>query len=174
MLYVLARGDELRASQAIIYEYKTSLGLYGKAYLAQAMYLLDEKDERVNSLLSDLETATVLSASGAHWEESSTDYWNWNTDTRTTAIVLNAFAQKGPQSPIAAQAVRWLMADRERGHWYTTQETSWSLIALTNWMSASKEYDTDYAFAVGLNGEALDEGNATKENLTKSVSFKWS
>ncbi len=175
MLYVLARADELRASQTnLIYEYRTSLGLYGKAYLAQAMYLLDEKDERVNSLLSDLETATVLSASGAHWEESSTDYWNWNTDTRTTAIVLNAFVQtaKGQQSPITAQAVRWLMAHRERGHWYTTQETSWSLIALTNWMSASKEYDTDYAFAVGLNGEALDEGNATKENLTQSVKLQ--
>jgi uncharacterized protein YfaS (alpha-2-macroglobulin family) len=175
MLYVLARADELRASQTnFIYEYRTSLGLYGKAYLAQAMYLLDEKDERVNSLLSDLETATVLSASGAHWEESSTDYWNWNTDTRTTAIVLNAFVQtaKGQQSPITAQAVRWLMAHRESGHWYTTQETSWSLIALTNWMSASKEYDTDYAFAVGLNGEALDEGNATKENLTQSVKLQ--
>jgi len=173
MLYVLARADELRASQVnFIYEHRTSLGLYGKAYLAQAMYMLDAQDERVNSLLSDLETATVLSAAGAHWEESSTDYWNWNTDTRTTAIVLNAFTQVDAKNPITAQAVRWLMAHRERGHWHTTQETAWSLIALTNWMSASNEYDTNYAYAVGLNGEALDQGNATKENLTDTVNLK--
>ncbi len=173
VLYVLARADELRASQTnFIYEYRTSLGLYGKAYLSQAMYLLDAKDERVSSLLSDLETAAVLSASGAHWEESSTDYWNWNTDTRTTAIVLNAFVQINSKSPITAQAVRWLMAHRESGHWATTQETTWSLIALTNWMSASKEYETDYAFAVGLNGEALEQGNATKENLTETVKLQ--
>ena len=173
MLYVLARADRLRASHVnFIYEHRTSLSLYGEAYLAQAMFMLDSQDERINSLLSDLETATVLSSSGAHWEESSTDYWNWNTDTRTTAIVLNAFTQLEPNSPITANAVRWLMAHREKGHWYTTQETAWSLIALTNWMRASNEYDTNYAYAIGLNGELLDEGNAAKENLTETVNLK--
>jgi uncharacterized protein YfaS (alpha-2-macroglobulin family) len=173
MLYVLARAEELRASQVnFIYEHKTSLGLYGKAYLVQAMHMLDKEDERVNSLLSDLETATVLSAAGAHWEESAHDAWNWNTDTRTTAIVLNAFVQTDHESPVTAQAVRWLMAHREGGHWSTTQETAWSLIALTNWMSASKEYDTDYVYAVGLNGALLDQGEATKENLTQTVDLQ--
>ncbi len=173
MLYVLARADKLQASHVnFIYEYRTSLSLYGKAYLAQAMYKLDAQDERINSLLSDLETATVLSASGAHWEESSADYWNWNTDTRTTAIVLNAFTQLEPNSPITANAVRWLMAHRESGHWTTTQETAWSLIALTNWMRVSNEYNTDYAYAIGLNGEMVDEGNATKDNITGTVNLK--
>jgi uncharacterized protein YfaS (alpha-2-macroglobulin family) len=170
MLYVLARADNLRASQVnFIFEHRTSLSLYGKAYLAQAMFMLDKTDERINSLLSDLETATVLSASGAHWEESDTDYWNWNTDTRTTAIVLNAFVQIDPTNLIHAQAVRWLMAHRDRGHWDTTQETAWSLIALTNWMSAVNEYDTKYAYSIGLNGATLKEGDANKENLTESV-----
>ncbi|NJC98924.1 MAG: hypothetical protein FIB03_21760, partial [Anaerolineae bacterium] len=173
MLYVLARADRLRASHVnFIYEHRTSLSLYGKAYLAQAIYALDAQDERVNSLLSDLETGAVLSASGAHWEESSTDYWNWNTDTRTTAIVLNAFTQLEPDSPITVNAVRWLMAHRESGHWQTTQETAWSLIALTNWMRAANEYNTDYAYAIGLNGEMLTEGSATKDNLTETVNLK--
>jgi alpha-2-macroglobulin len=173
ILYVLARADELHASQVnFIYENKASLSLYGKAYLAQAMYRLDKTDERINSLLSDLEAATVLSAAGAHWEESTRDYWNWNTDTRTTAIVLNAFVQLNPKSPVTAQAVRWLMAHRDSGHWYTTQETAWSLIALTNWMSASNEYNTNYAYAIGLNGNMLDQGNATKENLTQTINLQ--
>ncbi|MFT3891151.1 MAG: alpha-2-macroglobulin family protein [Anaerolineales bacterium] len=173
MLYVLARANELRPSQVnFIYEHKTSLSLYGKAYLAQAMYMLDKEDERTLSLLSDLESATVLSAAGAHWEESTKDYWNWNTDTRTTAIVLNAFTQMEAANPVTAQAVRWLMAHRESGHWYTTQETAWSLIALTNWMSSSGEYDTNYNYAVGLNGAMLNEGNATKENLTDTMNLK--
>ena len=173
LLYVLARGEELRAAQTnFIYEYRTSLGLYGKAYLAQAMYFLDPEDARINSLLSDLETAAVLSAAGAHWEEAAHDYWNWNTDTRTTAIVLNAFAQIAPQSPVTANAVRWLMAHREKGRWSTTQETAWSLIALTNWMSAANEYNTEYAFAIGLNGAMLEQGSATKENLAQPVKLQ--
>jgi uncharacterized protein YfaS (alpha-2-macroglobulin family) len=173
MLYVLARAERLSASQVnFIYEHRTSLSLYGKAYLAQAMNILDKQDERSASLLSDLETAAVLSSSGAHWEEASTDYWNWNTDTRTTAIVLNAFVQLDPKNPITANAVRWLMAHREKGHWYTTQETAWSLIALTNWMSAANEYNTNYAYAIGLNSNLLNQGNATKDNLTQTVDLQ--
>jgi uncharacterized protein YfaS (alpha-2-macroglobulin family) len=137
------------------------------------MYMLDAKDTRINSLMSDLATATVLSAAGAHWEEKGTaDYWNWNTDTRTTAIVLNAFVQIDPQNPITANAVRWLMAHRQSGHWHSTQETAWSLIALTNWLTASKEYESNYQFAVGLNGGLLQGGQVTKDNLTDSVKLQ--
>jgi uncharacterized protein YfaS (alpha-2-macroglobulin family) len=173
MLYVLARTDELGAGQAnFIFDHRTSLDLFGEAYLAQALYLLDPADERVPTLLSDLQTATVMSAAGAHWEESSTDYWNWNSDTRTTAIVLNAFVQMDPQNPITANAVRWLMAHRTGGHWYSTQETTWSLIALTNWLVASKEYETNYKYAIGLNGESLEQGQANKDNLTETVKLQ--
>lgn len=173
ILYVLARAGRLRASHVnSIYEQRTSLSLYGKAYLAQAMYMLDKQDERINALLSDLEAAAVLSASGAHWEESDTDYWNWNTDTRTTAIVLNALVQIDPQNLITANAVRWLMAHRDSGHWYTTQETAWSLIALTNWMTAANEYHTQYDYSISLNGATLKEGNASKENLTQTVNLQ--
>ena len=170
MMYVLARADELRVGQTnYIYDHRTSLGLYGKAYLAQAMYLLNPEDKRIGSLLSDLEAATVLSAAGAHWEETFKDYWNWNTDTRTTAIVLNAFVQIDPKNIVTASGVRWLMAHRESGHWQSTQETTWSLIALTNWLTASKEYETNYEYAIGLNGNPLEQGNATKDNLTQSL-----
>ncbi|MBK7316241.1 Ig-like domain-containing protein, partial [Candidatus Villigracilis affinis] len=173
MLYVLARADELDAGRTnFIFENHAKLDLYGEAYLAQAMFLLDEEDPRIKTLLSDLATATVQSASGAHWEESTKDHWNWNTDTRTTAIVLNAFVQIDPQNPITANAVRWLMAHRESGHWQSTQETAWSLIALTNWLIESKEYETDYKYAIGLNGNLLEEGQASAENLTETVNLQ--
>ncbi len=174
MLYVLARGNALQAGQTnFIYEQRGSLDLYGKAYLAQAIYMLDAKDPRLQSLMSDLATASVLSAAGAHWEEQrQPDYWNWNTDTRTTAIVLNAFVQIDPRNPITANAVRWLMAHRQSGHWQSTQETAWSLMALTNWLTASKEYESNYRYAVGLNGESLTQGQVTKDNLTDTVELQ--
>jgi uncharacterized protein YfaS (alpha-2-macroglobulin family) len=173
ILYVLARGGALQAGQTnFIYEHRTSLDLFGKAYLVQALYMLDPKDVRIGSLMSDLGAATVMSAAGAHWEESSVDYWNWNTDMRTTAIVLNAFVRIDPQNLITANAVRWLMAHREGGHWHSTQETSWTLIALTNWLTVSKEYETNYQYAVGLNGGMLQQGQAAKDNLTETVKLQ--
>src|SRR3989304_2347984 len=155
-----------------IYENREVLSLYAKAYLAQTLFLLDPEDKRIASVMSDLGSASVLSASGAHWEEAETDYWNWNTDTRTTAIVLNPFVQIDPQNPITANAVRWLMAHRNGGHWYSTQETTWSLIALTNWLVESKEYETDYKYAIGLNGELLQGGQSNKDNLTEKVNLQ--
>ena len=171
MLYVLARGGELDAGQNnFIFENRASLDLYGKAYLAMAMHLLG--DERESVLMSDLATASILSASGSHWEETSTDYWNWNSDIRTTAIVLNAFVQIEPQNPITVNAVRWLMAHRDGGHWYSTQETAWALISLTNWMIEAQEFDTHYKFAIGLNDNLLQEGNTNTDNLNSSINIQ--
>jgi uncharacterized protein YfaS (alpha-2-macroglobulin family) len=173
LLYVLARGNQLGAGQTnYIYEHRTQLSLYGKAYLAQTMYMLDPTDKRIDSLMSDLGSATVLSAASAHWEETDIDYWNWNTDLRTTAIVLDTFVQIDPNNPGTANAVRWLMAHRNSGHWQSTQETAWSLISLTDWLTASKEYETDYQFAVGLNGDPLRQGQASADNLLDTVKLQ--
>ncbi len=173
MMYVLARGGELGAGEPNgLYEQRALLSLYARAYLMQTLHLLDPEDERIASLLSDLGSATVISASGAHWEESETDYWNWNTDTRTTAIVLNALIQIAPDNPIVPQAVRWLMAHRSAGHWASTQETTWSLIALTNWLVESKEFETSYQYALGLNGEPLTQAGANRDNLTETFDLQ--
>ena len=48
MSYVLARGGALQAGQTnFIYEHRSALSLYGEAYLAQAIQLLDAKDTRL-------------------------------------------------------------------------------------------------------------------------------
>jgi uncharacterized protein YfaS (alpha-2-macroglobulin family) len=172
IIYVLARADELRAGQTnLLFKNREYLGWYGEAYFAQTLHLLDPEDSRIDVLMSDLADGAVLSAAGAHWEEGFNDYWNWNSDTRTTAIVLNAFVQIAPQNPITANAVRWLMAHRDGGHWYSTQETTWSLIGLTNWLVKS-EYQTDYKYAIGLNGESLEQGVANMDNLTDTVKLE--
>jgi hypothetical protein len=55
-------------------------------------------------------------------------------------------------NPLNANAARWLMSNRTNGHWYSTQETAWTLIGLTNWMLASGELNADYSYAVTFNG----------------------
>jgi hypothetical protein len=175
ILYVLAAGDELSSgSSRLNYLYRNNdrLSLYGKAYLAQAIHLLNPEDERIPSLLSDLQAGATLSASGAHWEEDYRDYYNWNSDTRTTAIVLNAYQQIDPQNSISTNAVRWLMANREGKRWASTQDTTWTLIALVNWLSQQGELDSQYNYAIGLNGEILSEGSADPQRLTETAQVK--
>jgi hypothetical protein len=170
LLYVLARADRLsEVSKAVqLYEQRANLALYAKAYLAHTLYLIDPQDTRIQTLLSDFNTAAILSATGTHWEEETRDYWNWNTDTRTTAIVLSAVSVIDPENPLNANAVRWLMSHRTDGHWLGTQETAWTLMALTNWMVASGELQADYQYGIALNGERIGGGIANAETLRQT------
>jgi uncharacterized protein YfaS (alpha-2-macroglobulin family) len=175
ILYVLATGGELTSGASrlnYLYENNDSLSLYAKAYLVQTLHLLDPEDERIPSLLSDLQAAAVLSASGTHWEEDFRDHYNWNSDIRTTAIALNAYVQIDPENPVTTNAVRWLMANREGDHWYSTQDTTWTLIALVNWLLQQGDFDAQYNFAIGLNGEALTEGKADPQHLDETTHVK--
>lgn len=173
LLYILGRAGTPNISRAVkLYEYRQAMAYYARAYLAWVFYSFDPGDSRVDALLSDLNSAAILSATGTHWEETFDDYWNWNTDTRSTAIILSILSQIDVSNPINANAVRWLMVNRTQGHWWTTQETAWSLMALTNWMVASGELMANYAYGVALNGKQLGGGEANAETLRQTYQLR--
>jgi len=170
ILYALAEagsGDLARSVK--LAEEREQLSNYAKAYLAMALGMLDVPDSaRVKSLLSDLSSAAILSATGAHWEEEWTDYWSMNTDTRSTAVIIDALTKLAPDNTLLPNAVRWLMVARRSGHWETTQETAWALIALTDYMVMTGELEADYTYTLSLNGKALEEREVDQEAVGKS------
>ncbi|HEX3052305.1 MAG TPA: hypothetical protein VHP83_16715, partial [Aggregatilineaceae bacterium] len=171
LLYALARADKGNLSRVVrLFEEKESMSLYAKAYLAMTFNILDPDDSRAMELINDLNSAMIVSATGGHWEETYQDWWNWNTDTRTTALGLMAMVQINPDNQMIPNIVRWLMVARKADYWETTQETAWAVMALTNWMVYSGELKPDYTFSVSLNGEeqALDNNSATAENVKET------
>jgi uncharacterized protein YfaS (alpha-2-macroglobulin family) len=174
MLYVLAEaGQPDIARTATLFENRARLSHYARAYLALALHLIDPNERsQINTLLSDLNSAAILSATGVHWQESFRDRWNWNTDTRSSAIILDALARLDPDNDLAPNVVRWLMTARTAGRWETTQETVWALIALTDWMNASGELQPDYGWNVQLNGELYDQGTFSREDVQESVELQ--
>ncbi|MCA9913142.1 MAG: alpha-2-macroglobulin, partial [Anaerolineae bacterium] len=115
----------------------------------------------IDTLLSDLNSAAILSATGAHWEEDNYDWWAMNTDTRSTAIILDTLARLDPENALIPNVVRWLMIARQGGIWETTQETAWAVMALTDWMTVSGELEPDYAYNVTFNDDTILQGDAT-------------
>ncbi|MBA3868389.1 MAG: Ig-like domain-containing protein, partial [Anaerolineae bacterium] len=170
-LYALARSGAPDISRmANLFESRDRLAIYAKAYMALTFNLIDATDtRRTDILLSDLNNSAILSATGAHWQEKEQDYWNWNTDTRTTAIVLDALVKLNPKSDLNPNVVRWLMVARTADAWETTQETAWAVMALTDWMVTTGELKPDYSYSASLNGKTLTEGKATTENVRASV-----
>lgn len=173
IVYVLAESEQPEVSRTVaLYESRARLDSYAQAYLALALSIVDPQDSRIPTLLSDLNNGAILSATGVHWEERAPDWWNMNTDLRSTAIVLDALARLDPGNHLNPNVVRWLMDHREaNGAWKSTQETAWSLIALTDWMRATGELKANYNYDVTLNGLSLAAGSANPDNLTQPVTL---
>jgi uncharacterized protein YfaS (alpha-2-macroglobulin family) len=171
ILYVLAEAGQANPSATVqLYDARQRLDTYARAYLALAFALIDPSDTtRTKALLSDFNNAAIVSATGAHWEEQSADWRNMNTDTRSTAVVLEALVKLDPVNAMIPNVVRWLMVARKAKAWETTQETAWALISLTDWMVASGELKASYDYSVALNGAQLSAGTISAGNLQNPV-----
>jgi len=166
-LYVLSRLDMVAPRELhMLYDLRLEMSLYAKGYLLMSYaHLAPDSRDQIEALKSDLISAAHLSATGAHWEEPFTDWWNWNTDIRSTSIVLSALLKVDPQNPLLPNAVRWLMVARRGDHWTTTQETAWAVLALTDWMVATNELQGDYDYALTLNSAEQTSGQVTPQNV---------
>ena len=176
ILYVLtdSRGGAGRFGPQIddLYQTREKLSHYGKALLAMSIGKANVEDSRINTLLSDLQNSAILSATGAHWEENDYDWWAMNTDTRSTAIILEALTRLNPDNALNPNVVRWLMVARKDGIWETTQETAWALIALTDWMVETGELQGEYDYRATLNGKELASGGIDSSNVRSSIALK--
>ncbi len=178
VLYALARsGDPDVARSTTLYDSRARLSYYAKGFLAQTLHLIAPNDtSRTDVLMSDLINGAALSATGTHWNEEQPDWWNWNTDTRTTAIALDTLVALKPDSELIPNIVRYLMVQRKADAWETTQETAWAVMALTDYMVTSGELNPNYSYQAELNGSQLTQGAAvpgsetTSERLTVAVS----
>ena len=126
-----------------------------------------EPDEpsRVDVLVNEFVQAGIMSSTGLHWEEDTRTYWQMNTDTRTTAIVLRAITWTDPENSLLPQAVRWLTMARSSGRWESTQENAWAILALSDYMSSSGELEAAYSYQLSINGDVAAEGSVDETSL---------
>jgi uncharacterized protein YfaS (alpha-2-macroglobulin family) len=163
--FVLATASvgDLEGIEAL-YDTRDRLNPWSRALLAQAFEKLAPGDERIQTLLSDLQATALRSAAGAHWEDETTDYRNMSTPIFTSAVVLGTLARLDPASPLVADATRYLMSHRSAsGGWTSTYETAWTLIALAQVMQGTAELGGRFDFSAELNGAPLASGQAGGE-----------
>jgi uncharacterized protein YfaS (alpha-2-macroglobulin family) len=166
LLYVLADGGRPDGRRMdALYTNRERMGVYGKALLALAIHRVNASDARLKTLLSDLNNSAIVSATGVHWEEAGRDYWAFSSDTCSSAIALQALVRLDPQNQIIPNAVRWLMVARRGDAWLSTQESTWALLALTDWMALTGELSGDYDYAVWLNGNERIAGRIDATNV---------
>jgi uncharacterized protein YfaS (alpha-2-macroglobulin family) len=139
---------------------------FSRAALALALHELGAEQE-ARSAVSALGIYRVDGGQGAYWPTSEVDgYYNQKTmasSIRTTALVLSAIARVTPEDSTASEIARWLMGRRQDDGWGTTNETSFAVLALTDFLLYTQEAEAEPGFMVELNGEMQAEGVLSHE-----------
>ena len=170
LLYALAMsGAPDSDHSAELFSSRQRLNLDAVAFLAQTLYSIDPQDEtRLDALAQQLLNRAIIRATGTFFEESYADRWNWSSDIRSTALALDTLIKLRPQSELLPNIARHLVTVREGGgHWRSLQQTTWSIIALTNWMLSSGELTPDFIYSAAINDDQLLANVAMPDNALR-------
>jgi uncharacterized protein YfaS (alpha-2-macroglobulin family) len=131
---------------------------------------------RMTDLRRRLSNAILPEAGSAHVEELADPYllWFWNSNVRSTAIVLNSLVKAGAADAQFRPMVRWMMAARKNGRWGNTQENAYAMESLVNYYRKYEATVPDFKAVVKLGStdvaRAEFKGRST-ESRSKDVAM---
>jgi uncharacterized protein YfaS (alpha-2-macroglobulin family) len=162
------QADDILANQ--LYEIRDQLSPWAQALLALTLESLTPGSQETATLLSDLQTSAIRSATGVHWEETEPDYYNLAGHAGTNAMVIYALAQLEPASQLLPDAVNYQMSSRlPYGGWGSTYDDAWTVLAMSEYMKGSGELSGSFSFEALLNGTALASGQAGGDTQLNAV-----
>ena len=156
---VLTEGGRNQDSNMTrLYGYRERMPVFALAYLHDAMLAKGERSgARVADLQRRIGNAILPEAATAHIEELSDPYllWFWNSNVRSTAIVLNSLVKADQQDVPYSQLVRWMLQARDKGRWGNTQENAMALEALVAYYRRFEAVAPDFNAVVTLSDQQL-------------------
>ncbi len=174
ILFVLAEnGQGDLGLMNSLYEQKDKLRLISKANLLMALQNQIGQDQaadtaindKITSLKKDLENASLQTPRGVSFIEKDLNYSLFDTNTRTTAVIMKAINRVDSNNPLLSKIMQALLRERKGGHFSTTQETAVSLLAMLEYLEKGKELTPAYQALIDLNGKNVLDMNFTSKNL---------
>jgi uncharacterized protein YfaS (alpha-2-macroglobulin family) len=169
---VLVEGGRNQDSHLTrLYGYRERMPVFALAFLHDALIAKGEKSgARIEELRRRMTNAVLTEAGSAHVEELSDPYlmWFWNSNARSTAIVLGSLvnAAAGPEE--VRPMVRWLMAARKNGRWGNTQENAYAMESLVSYYRRYESVVPDFT-GVAMLGEQTIAREQFKGRSTQSA-----
>jgi uncharacterized protein YfaS (alpha-2-macroglobulin family) len=150
------RGQDSNLTR--LYGYRERMPVFALAYLHDALLAKGEAaGTRVDEVRRRMANAILPEAGSAHVEELSDPYllWFWNSNVRSTAIVLNSLVGAGAPLEQVRPIVRWMMAARRNGRWANTQENAHAMEALVAYYRRYEGTVPDFTSAAVLDGREI-------------------
>jgi len=169
--YVLNRSGVSNLNSWRLYEFREHLEPWSKALLALTLHADDPNDLRIGDILSQLETNSLRTATGAHWDTNTNTHQNISTPNFNTALVLYTLTQIDPQTPLITDSARYLAFNRQgRIGWQSSYEAAWVLLALSETVKSQADTRPSFAYHAELNSELITSGMVDSLMEAESVS----
>jgi uncharacterized protein YfaS (alpha-2-macroglobulin family) len=157
---VLVEGGRNQDSNLTrLYGYRDRMPVFALAYLHDALVARGgasaDSAARIADLRRRMANAILPEGGGAHVEELSDPYllWFWNSNVRSTSIVLNSLVKGAVDDAPVRQLVRWMMQVRKDGRWGNTQENALAMEALVAYYRKYEAAPPDFRAIVRLGTE---------------------
>ncbi|MGD8625552.1 MAG: Ig-like domain-containing protein [Anaerolineae bacterium] len=150
-----------------------ALDPFSQAALVTALDAAGDGDAQVVGLLLDeLREAAIQEDGFVYWPDAGdADYRRQTIDSpvRTTAMVIYTLVRLDPQSPLLPGAVRWLIDQRRGNGWGDTQQTSFAILALSDYLLAAGELAAGSPFQVYVNDRLWTEGQLDRAAMGQTL-----
>lgn len=162
VLYSLAVAGQGDKEQTVALAGQSAvLDAFSQAALALALDRLEE-DSAARAVLDGLARSAIRGEGQVYWESAAEDgeYYDktMSSPTRTTALALSAFTKIAPGHELVPGMVRYLMSKRRAAGWGTTNETAYTVLALTDHLQALQAAGAAADYQVLLNDQPLADG----------------
>ena len=152
-----------------------TLDPFGQAALALALTNLrgpgvDEAGNRARAteIVDNLLEQAKATEDGVYWPIAADDGLYHQkfmaSSVRSTALALSAITALQPDHELIPEIVRWLMSRRQAQGWGTTNETAFTLLALTDHLLATEMSNAVTPYQLLLNGQAMMTGTIAPRN----------
>jgi uncharacterized protein YfaS (alpha-2-macroglobulin family) len=155
---VLVKGGRNQdANITRLFGYLDRMPVFGLSYLLDALNAKGETGARVAELRRRIDNAILPEAGTSHVEELADPYllYFWNSNIRTTALVLSTKVQSSASSADVIGMARWLVGARKNGRWGNTQENALAMKALVDYYKKYESVTPDFTATVALGAKEL-------------------
>jgi alpha-2-macroglobulin len=156
-LYSMAAAGHGNAAAALeLANQAYRLDSFSQSALALALHRMGEGAE-ARRLLDQIESSVRILDSGmAFWPQPASDLdydrQSMSSTIRTSAIALNALVKIDPDHDLIPSAASWLMGQRQQQGWGHTNETAFTIIALSDYMLSTVSSEAESTVSIELNG----------------------
>jgi alpha-2-macroglobulin len=169
---VLVKGGRNQdANITRLYGYRDRMPVFALSYLLDAMTTRGETGARLAELRRRIDNAILPEAGTSHVEELADPYllYFWNSNVRSTALVLSTKVQTSASSTDVIGMARWLVAARKNGRWGNTHENALAMKALVDYYRKYESVTPDFTATVALGTKELVRETFKGRSTTATV-----